>query len=259
MLKSTHLITCLLATLVLACLASAQLQQPITPQQQPTNQILSNNLTAPIIEAPVCISTATKPTPETKKYVFQTCIVAELAAYLSIGPNQYIELNNGSVNTNLSVCNNTTLLEPMLVINFECGSLSLIISHVNETTFVKSINGLYNLNGTTHTFANTTALFSTTQSGHYYKCKAEQEILVGNVQTLPTNLVLSNFALEAYRSATGTDFYQIPEECPLDSQPVSDLVRLGVGICLIALVAIVLIAYFIGRRRWSERSSYESV
>lgn len=71
--------------------------------------------------------------------------------------------------------------------------------------------------------------------------------------------MLSNFALEAFRNANGNDFYQIPEECALDSGPVSDLVRVGVGVCLIALVAIVLIAYFIGRRRWSERSSYESV
>lgn len=211
------------------------------------------------LAAPTCDYTTTKPTPETKKYVFQSCIVAQMATYLSFPDGKYLLLNNGSVDVNSSKCDvsiNMTKTEPMLVVKFDCGTLSFNINHTNDSkTYVAAISGQYTTNASTTTFSNSTPTFSTTQSGHYYKCNAEQVIPVKPT----TNLVVSNFALEAYRTVPGTDFYQIEEECPLDSQPVSDLVRIGVGVCLIALVAIVLIAYFIGRRRWSERSSYESV
>lgn len=207
--------------------------------------------------ASLCEPSTTKPTPETRKYVFKSCIVAQFAAYLSIGDGKYVSLSNGTVNQNASICDNSTLkVNPKLAINFACGELTFVINHTNDSkTFVSDISGSYTVNGTSTTFTNSTPTFYTTQSGHYYKCNAEQAIIVKP----STNLVLSNLALEAYRNASGSEFYQIEEDCPLDSQPVSDLVRIGVGVCLIALVAIVLIAYFIGRRRWSERSSYESV
>lgn len=209
----------------------------------------------------LCTSMATKPTAQVKKYEFKSCIIAEFALYVNLNQGQYLELNNGTVNINSSRCENGTApnqVDPMLVIDFECATLSLTISHTNDSrTFVKAIAGEYHFNSTNTTFTNTTGLFYTSQSGHYYKCKSEQPIVVK--QNPEASLVLSNFAYEAFRNTQGKDFYQIPEECPLDSMPVSDLVRIGVGVCLVALVAIVLVAYFIGRRRWSERSSYESV
>lgn len=241
------IVSCLAVISVFACLVAGQ--------QQATSPVVNQQ---PILAQPICESTTTKPYPETKKYVFKSCIVAQLAAYLALGDGKYISLNNGTVNANASQCDNSTLnVHPKLIIDFDCGQVEFSINHTNDSkTFVSGINGSYNLNGTTTSFTNSTPAFYTTQSGHYYKCNAEQTIVV---KPPSTNLVLSNFAYEAYRTATGPDFYQIVEECALDSQPVSDLVRIGVGVCLIALVAIVLIAYFIGRRRWAERSSYESV
>lgn len=207
----------------------------------------------------VCEPSNTKPSPETKKYSFENCIVAQVAAYLSIGDGKYIPLNNGTVNSNQSACekiNASTIVNPRISLKFDCAEVTFIINHTNDSkTFVAAIEGSYTVNTTKTTFTNSTPAFSTTQPGHYYKCNAEQAVIVKP----NTSLVISNFAFEAYRTTNNTDFYQIVEECSLDSQPVSDLVRIGVGVCLIALVAIVLIAYFIGRRRWSERSSYESV
>lgn len=208
---------------------------------------------------PVCEPSNTKPNPETKKYSFENCIVAQMAAYLSVGDGKYIPLNNGTVNPSKSACeksNVTATVNPRISLKFDCAEVTFTINHTNDSkTFIAAIEGSYNNNGSATTFTNSTPAFSTTQPGHYYKCNAEQPVIVKP----NTSLVLSNFAFEAYRTTNNTDFYQIVEECALDSQPVSDLVRIGVGVCLIALVAIVLIAYFIGRRRWSERSSYESV
>lgn len=241
-----HINSCILATILFVCLVAAQ-------QQQSANQAASTQVSEPS----VCNSTTTKPKPETKKYNFKPCIVAQFAAYISIGQDKYIELNDGQVDTNSSKCDNANGDSQKLVVNFTCASVEFNIGNLNGTkVYVRAINGMYKVDNSTVTFSNSTEMFSTTQSGHYYKCNTEQSVIMNKPNV---TLVLSNFAYEAYRTASGTDFYQIPEECGLDSGPVSDLVRIGVGVSLVVLVAIVLIAYFIGRRRWSERSSYESV
>uniref|UniRef100_A0A6G1SN49 Lysosome-associated membrane glycoprotein 1 n=1 Tax=Aceria tosichella TaxID=561515 RepID=A0A6G1SN49_9ACAR len=209
----------------------------------------------------VCNLTSTKPSVQQQSYVFNTCIVAKFAAYFSVGTNAYVELKDGVVSANKSTCesapNATTPLNPKLVINFgNCAELEFEFGKNQTEIFVKSVNGYYK-NGTQEKpFANATQLFKTNGANHYYKCNAEQSVASDKDGA---QLVLSNFAYEAFRNTTGTDFYKMPEECALDSSGVSDLVRIGVGICLVALVALVLVAFFIGRRRWAERSSYESV
>lgn len=225
---------------------------------------------------PKCSSNTTKPTPESNipKYTFKennssvTCLMAQFSAYVVVNNGQYYNLMNGKTNQTLSSCGNTTDSKPAkLVLDYDCnGSLALLInSNSTNPTYIQSIDGQFFDGQTNLTFSNNSVanIFRTTQSGHYYKCEQEQPILVSiNNPTAPNKtvkLVLSNFALEAFRTVSGNDIYQVPEECALDSKSSSDLVRIGVGVCLVALVAIVLIAYFIGRRRWSERSSYESV
>lgn len=215
---------------------------------------------------PKCTNTTVKPNPTIEKYYVNVanttkpCLVVHMSAYISLGQGHYLPLENGTV-TNSSQCNKLT-------VSFECAQVNFSIVHSNETktTFISDIGGYFQDSNHTVLFTNSSQNFVTTQSGHYYKCNAEQliklEIPAANgipVGSPNVTLALSNFAYEAFRDVSGTDFYGVPEECPLDAQPVSDLVRVAVGICLIALVAIVLVAYFIGRRRWSERSSYESV
>lgn len=238
-----------------ALLVGAQTQAPaISTTMVPT--VTASNQTSN------CSSTTTKPAADVQKYSFKTCIVAQFATHFMVSPGKFIDFGKGKVNENNSSCDNKTdaSVQPKLAIDFPCASLTLNIGKTNDSKiFVKSFAGEYKLveNSTQvdYTFSNSTPTFYTTLMGHYYKCNSEQEIPM----TPSGQLVFSNFALEAYREVPTTEFYQIAEECLLDNQPVSDLVRIGVGICLVALVAIVLIAYFIGRRRWSERSSYESV
>lgn len=187
--------------------------------------------------------------------------MAQFSGYFELSNETFITFNNAVVDSVLSSCanvtNNSTSQQSKLTIKFDCGYLDLIINRENNSrTYVKPIHAFFQLStNQTVQFLNSTELFGTTQANHYYKCNAEQQVL-GNGGR---KLVFSNFALEAFRDVTGTDFYQIADDCELDAQPVSDLVRIGVGVCLIGLVAIVLIAYFIGRKRWAERQSYESV
>lgn len=226
---------------------------------------------------PKCMETNVKPSQSIGKYYVyvanttKPCLVAQFSSYISLGQGRYLTLENGTVNANVnttnpmgfSKCGNSTV-NPQIVVTFDCGrALGLRVNHSNDSkiTYIKLIDGIFQNNNATVRFINTTESFQTTQTGRYYKCNAEQRLALTTTPIAMPNvtLVMSNFAYEAYRDVPGTDFYGVPEECALDAQPVSDLVRVAVGICLIALVAIVLVAYFIGRRRWSERSSYESV
>lgn len=237
------------------------------PQQNQTTPIIAPTL-------PNCTTNSTKPTPPVGSFDFKnknlttTCLNAKFSTYIVLQSGQYVNLMAGNTsNTNRSDCGAEDGKKPaQLVVEFDCGSISFTIgSNSTHPTYISSLDGKFNMNGKEQSFSNNTIadLFHTTLSGHYFKCNAEQPIQIQlNGLVAPNNtatLMLSNFALEAFRNVNGNNFYQIPEECAADSGPVSDLVRVGVGISLIALVAIVLIAYFIGRRRWSERSSYESV
>lgn len=226
-------------------------------QQPGQNGIVTTGLQA---TAPVsCNFTTVKPTPQAKLYSHLTCTLAKFAAYLSIGEGKFIELSDGTVDTSRSDCGKKVkeTVDQILVVTFPCAEIEFDISHsANDSKiFIKSIQGFYKINDLKVNFGNSTPAFETFQTGHYYKCNADQSITVAD----NTQLILRNFAYEAYRNAKGTDFYKVPEECALDMGEVSYMTRIGVAICLVALFVIILIAYFVGRRRWSERSSYESV
>lgn len=202
-----------------------------------------------------CSVQDTKPDPKVQKYILKTCIVGQFAGYLTTVPQaKYLAIEDGTVDVTESRCGDDKLT-PKLVVNFKCGNIHLTFNRNNANqTFVESITGTYTDKNSTVTFSNSTPAFTTSAPGHYYKCDAEQTVSFHTV-----SLTLKNMALEVYRNVSGTDFYQIPDDCYLDSQPVSNVVRIGVGVALLALVAIVIVAYFVGRRRWAERSTYESV
>lgn len=250
-----HFRICYLSLFMVACLAAAQQQQD--PGQNGTMT------TGPQSVPPaICNFTSVKPTPQTKLYAHEKCTLVKFAAYLSFGEAKFIELNNGTVDSKSSRCHNETV-DPRVVVTFPCGQLEFDISRSTNGSeiFIKSMSGFYKINDAEFTFKNTTSGFETFQTGHYYKCNTEQSIpiVLGTGDTNTTHLVLSNFAYEAYRTATGTDFYKVPEECALDMSQVSYTTRIGIGISVVALAIIILVAYLVGRRRWSERSSYESV
>ena len=252
---------------VFACLVNAQ--QPAPSPVPPAPAPAPAPTPAPTPAHNNCTSMTSKPSVVTQNYHFNNashvCIVAQFAAYIKVAENNFVELKNGRVNPYLSHCENTTsqMIGPKLVIDFDCGQLMMQISNDKGAIFVNNMGGSYNLSTAMFPFTNTSKLFVTAETGHYYKCLSNQLIELQPGINGPVNqtyeLVLSNFAYEAYRTTANTDFYKIVEECALDSGRFSDGVRIGVGVCLVAFVAIMLIAYFVGRRRWSQRSSYESV
>jgi len=87
--------------------------------------------------------------------------------------------------------------------------------------------------------------------GKNYYCKAETATqVVDNVKA-----VFKEVSVEVGSSPAG----QAPDvtKCVTDDD-VNDMIPIAVGAALLALVAIVLVAYFVGRRR-SRRLAYQSV
>lgn len=203
-------------------------------------------------QQPNCPKPNTKfPNARPYRYV-ESCFLVNFYAFIE-NNGTYWDFGPGKANTNVSCASNSAGLEK-LELDFDgCGSLEMQIVKVNQSTCVRSISGWYS--DKTFTFSNSSNLFCVKDAGHSYKCNTGQMIDVGKGQ----NLIIGDLTIEAFRNTNSTDTYQIPTVCSLDAEPVSDWVRYGVGIGLVALVAIVVIAYFIGRRRWSERSTYESV
>ncbi|KAL8559243.1 hypothetical protein ACOMHN_040367 [Nucella lapillus] len=101
---------------------------------------------------------------------------------------------------------------------------------------------------------NTTGDFmKASTKGGSYKCDAQETETLSNGVEFKT----SKLQFKAFNTNNSTDFNKDVSECSADDESNS-IVPIAVGAALAGLVAIVLIAYLIGRRR-SRRQGYESV
>lgn len=220
--------------------------------------MISSAVCQDILDTTNATCNLTKTTPSTHKNTFtynNNCMIVEFSAYLKLPNETFVAIENPKVNDE-SVCGDNST-PAKLVIDFDCGSLALQFKRNDSFTFVQAINGQFRLpTNPNATFSNSSELFKTNELGHYYKCESKQEILNANKTQA---LMLSHIAFEVFRTTNSSAFTETADICLMDTQPASDLVRIGVGVCLVALVAIVLVAYFVGRKRWAERMSYETV
>lgn len=82
-----------------------------------------------------------------------------------------------------------------------------------------------------------------------YNCRGE----VATKELKGNKVVFKEVEVQVGSSEHGNDL----TSCPAD-EDVNDMIPIAVGAALLALVAIVLVAYFVGRRR-SRRLAYQSV
>lgn len=192
----------------------------------------------------------------------------------------YLNIVNGTVDKSASSCGNESSVlavvfgdkKDTLLLNFVQDDSSRYVNKLvlTYTPTEDLFPGHPNLNKQqTETFVNQT-IFKVDLAKSYL-CNAEKDFTSESDATAK----LSEAHVDAFRtSASGTEYRQsksfcylsqkynltasilIGQDCATDD--VSDLVPIAVGIALLALVVIVLIAYFIGRRR-SRRLAYQSV
>jgi len=208
-----------------------------------------------------------------------TCVLAEFAAQFVIGyvnvdkvpVEAYLDVVNATVdpkNVCLKQTNNS--LPQDLILNFG-KSNQLTLTFVNgggaryvDTVTLKFIADRETFPGFLNasepepelevSFVNQT-LFKVIRGRSYY-CTTEISTPLKQAQLFNATAKFGDVHVDSFRT-TKDSAYRQNYECPSD-QDVNDMVPIAVGIALLALVVIVLIAYFIGRRR-SRRLAYQSV
>ena len=109
--------------------------------------------------------------------------------------------------------------------------------------------------GVNQTVDFTNHLFVVNGTDTKYECKAETTSDVSLVADRKAKVTFKDVQIDAFRSAADT--HKSLTVCAAD-EDVNDMIPIAVGAALLALVAIVMVAYFIGRRR-SRRLAYQSV
>ncbi|KAJ9592745.1 hypothetical protein L9F63_015583, partial [Diploptera punctata] len=200
-----------------------------------------------------------------------TCIMVDMAIQLNIS---YIDKNNKNrssivfvpkdANATGSCGNETQVLDlEWKEDNKSFGNLSFIFSK-NDTTKHFEISSItVAVIASNKTFPNITgnnsielitkkAEFSTPVSKSY-RCVKEQSFVLKTVNATnvtDSEITVSHVQLEAFNTKKDANF-GTAEDCEPSSS--TDIVPIAVGCALVGLVAIVLIAYLVGRRRSQAR------
>ncbi|GLH04967.1 Lysosome-associated membrane glycoprotein 1, partial [Gryllus bimaculatus] len=222
--------------------------------------------TAPSTEHPT--STTPEPTttvvPPTKGHFVvkdgnKTCIIADLAIQVKfVKDNATWEFDvPANASSNGGICNNETQEQDLaLSWDDEQGKLFTLNFQFskNDTSkkfVVSQITLGVPLQNKTLNLTEEEPMFSTSVSKSY-RCEKEQEIKLTEEGTNTTYAVLkvSKLQLEAFHTSEDEKF-SAAEDCAGSSSP--DIVPIAVGCALVGLIAIVLIAYLVGRRRSQAR------
>jgi len=205
-----------------------------------------------------------------------TCVLAEFAAQFVIG---YVNVDKVPVEAYLDVVNATVddknvCLKPNnslpqdLILNFgKSNQLTLTFVNGGGARYVDTVSLKFIADPETFpgfpgnvseqldvSFVNQT-LFKVTGGRSYY-CTTQVSIPTEQTHLFNVTANFGDVHVDSFRTTKDTNYRQ-NYECQSD-QDVNDMVPIAVGIALLALVVIVLIAYFIGRRR-SRRLAYQSV
>lgn len=212
-----------------------------------------------------CVMNATTDQKAQVQLFSTPCVILQMSARLKIG-SEYILLQNGTVDANTTSTDCSTDHE-QVTIQFPCAHLEFLFK-LNKTE--GNMRSLEQIAGTfVDTVGHKNMTIDLTQhildfpEATNYRCTSEQalNITLNNAGVKTSGLLLlSNVKIDAFRQKVNpnSNTFDLTSDhvCNQDS---SDWVPIVVFICLVAMIVIVLVAFFVGRRRWSERSSYESV
>ncbi|XP_026185409.1 lysosome-associated membrane glycoprotein 2 isoform X1 [Mastacembelus armatus] len=230
-------------------ITSCSADQPSTTPP-PTTHATSTTTAAP---PPTTTPTPTLPTPTTGQYSVKpevnrtACLLAKFG--LRIGFKQgekYEEMNIEPSVTNASGSCGVNSSELVLTSN----KTTIVFTFASDT----KIFHLHALNFTTNSGevfseANTSLGLWEAAVGSSYMCNKEQNYTITSLLTIYT------FNLQVQPFEVKKDAFSTAEECQADAE--SFLVPIAVGVALLVLIVIVLLAYFIGRKR-NMATGYES-
>ncbi|XP_035982800.1 lysosome-associated membrane glycoprotein 2 isoform X1 [Fundulus heteroclitus] len=239
------------------CAADTPTPAP-TPTPTPTHNVTNATTVAPTTNAsttavPPTTPAPTLPTPATGNYSIKSgvngtaCLLANFGLRIGFKQNEkYQEVNfeppseaSGSCGVNRS--------ELVLVSN----DITVKLTFANDTKKFRLQAVNVNISTSSGVFVqsnNNLSLWEATV-GSSYMCNKEQNF------TITPLLSFYTFSLHVQPFDVKNGLYSTAEECLADAE--SYLVPIAVGVALLVLILIVLLAYFIGRRR-NMATGYQS-
>ncbi|XP_059201824.1 lysosome-associated membrane glycoprotein 2 isoform X1 [Centropristis striata] len=227
---------------------------PVAPTTHPT----SLPTTAPVTNAttptapPTTTPTPTLPPPTTGKYSFKpdenttACLMANFGLRISYKQE---EMNFDPNGTSVSGSCGVNSSELVLV---STQQMTIKLTFTNDTKKFRlhalNITGKTSA-GVAFSEANTNLSMWQAAVGSSYMCNKEQNYTITNQLTIYT------FALQVQPFGVKKGAFSTAEDCQPEAE--SFLVPIAVGVALLVLILIVLLAYFIGRKR-NMATGYES-
>ncbi|XP_034453777.1 lysosome-associated membrane glycoprotein 2 isoform X2 [Hippoglossus hippoglossus] len=240
-------------------ITSCSADQPVT-SPPPTTQGTNATTPAPVTNAtstappPTTTPTPTLPPPNTGKYSVNSdnttvCLLADFGLRISIKQGEtYQEMNLEPNKTTASGSCGVNSSELQLV----SSTMTIMLTFINDTAKFR----LHAVNFTAKTGSgvdfnavNTNLTLWEAAIGSSYMCNKEQNYTITNLLSFYT----FNLRVQPFGIAKGV--FNTAEECKTDVD--SFLVPIAVGVALLVLIVIVLLAYFIGRKR-NMSTGYES-
>ncbi|XP_075576737.1 lysosome-associated membrane glycoprotein 2 isoform X3 [Pelecanus crispus] len=229
------------------CRADMPTSAPTVP---PT---IANVTTAPTTTLSPAPTTAPKPVenPDTGNYSLKsgntTCLLATVGLQLNVSQDKPHLINvNPKTTTADGACGNTTatlklndgnstLIGFTFVKNTSASVQKFYLKEVN-VTLLNHLNGSVISNADNSNFSEWDAFL-----GSSYMCRKEQTLKINeDLQVHTFNLWIQPFLVKANKFSTA-------QECSLDDDSI--LIPIVVGAALAGLIAIIVVAYIIGRRK----------
>ncbi|XP_040029232.1 lysosome-associated membrane glycoprotein 2 isoform X1 [Gasterosteus aculeatus] len=223
----------------------------VAPTTRPTTAapVTNSSTTAP---TPTTTPTPTLPTPATGRYDVKpdqnstACLIAEFGLRIGV---KNVEMNfepNGTTSSGSCGVDSSQLV---LVSN----AVTITLTFLNDTKkfhlHALNVTGKTS-SGVAFSEANTNLSLWEAAVGSSYMCNKEQNYTITGLLTLYT------FDLRVQPFGVNKGVFSTAEDCQADAE--SFIVPIAVGVALLVLILIVLLAYFIGRKR-NMASTYESL
>ncbi|XP_062332963.1 lysosome-associated membrane glycoprotein 2 isoform X2 [Osmerus eperlanus] len=222
------------------------------PTTNATTPVPTTNATTPA-PVPTTTPTPTLPTPSTGKYSIKTgnstCLLADFGlriGFIQGGKGQEINLMPNAT-TSTGTCGVNT---SELILTSDVITIIFSFNHEVKNFRLHALNvTIKSDSGVDFKQANINLTLWQAAVGSSYMCNKQQSYNITDVLTLDT------YELRVQPFEVTKDKFSTAEDCQADGE--SFLVPIAVGVALAVLILIVLLAYFIGRKR-NQGSGYES-
>ncbi|XP_075958944.1 lysosome-associated membrane glycoprotein 2 isoform X3 [Anarhichas minor] len=230
---------------------------PVAPTTHPTTTTpaapVTNSSTAPPpTTTPTPTPTPTLPTPTTGEYSIKpdenstVCLMANFGLRISLKSGEMNFEPNGTTSSGSCGVNSSQLV-------LTSNAMTITLTFTNDTKkfhlHALNITGKTS-SGVAFSGANTNLSLWEAAVGSSYMCNKEQNYTITGLLTLYT------FNLHVQPFGVNKGVFSTAEDCQADAE--NFIVPIAVGVALLVLILIVLLAYFIGRKR-NMASSYETL